>query len=228
MSQLDLSLFEPTDFDFVNSTRRFRLGVNDYSSQILLPKLMGHLQKIAPEIRLQVVHCPLSDKDDVNDRLIAADLDLAVAVFDRIPVVEQNCFLYEDPLVVVMDRQHPLYDEAMTVEAFVGYPQIAVSMRETEPLLINALLASLGLERKVYLTTPYVATLPQIIRGSQLMAVVPLKAAELMMDQPWMGSRSFPLRLQPFSVNLVWSKNRSADAGIAWLIEQVKALEAES
>ncbi len=228
LAQLDRTLFEPAAFDYASSRRCFHLGVNDYSSQLLLPGLMARLQRLAPTLRLQIVHCPIADQDDINDRLSDSELDLAVAVLDRAPALEQSCLLCEDPLVVVMDRSHPLWEAPMTVEQFVSYPHAAVSMREQEPVLINALLASQGLRRQVMLTTPYVATLPEILRDSELLAVVPKKAAELMVAKHWVGYRPLPFRVRPFSVCLVWPRSRSADPGVSWLVEQIRALESFS
>ena len=104
LRRMEAVLADGGRFDPAVSRRIFRLGMNDYSTSILLPRLMARLRREAPGLRLRIRQTTLEERqaflmDGTVELLTGCDQDLGPGVArDR---------LFMDRDVVVVPEGHP-------------------------------------------------------------------------------------------------------------------------
>ncbi|HWP12034.1 MAG TPA: LysR substrate-binding domain-containing protein [Ramlibacter sp.] len=81
-----------------------------------------------------------------------------------------------------------------------------------------------GIERRVVLTVQHVMSLAEVLMRTNLIAVVPLEAAERL--HQWIGIEVHPLpyRSSRFAVRQHWHKRHHTDAANRWLRGEVFTL----
>ena len=107
--------------------------------------------------------------------------------------------------------------EALSIDEFLAPPHVALSHREDEPILVNRKLTSLGMTRKVVVKTPYIATLPAILSGTNMITVITECGARLICPESTLKAYQMPIDFDPLYVCQIWEARKADDPGIHWL-----------
>ena len=75
VTAIERTLADPKPFDCRSISRTFRIATNDYGAFILMPFLLNRLQKIAPQVTIEIWDIAL----DVETALREGEIDLVVA-----------------------------------------------------------------------------------------------------------------------------------------------------
>lgn len=215
--QLDEAIASSHSFHPEKEVREFRIGVMDFMINELAPYLVNAVKEQAPGISFNILYAKISNPEMAYRLLQEQELDLAITQFEYLP--QGSCFerLYEDKLVCVGDESVYGDKPALSKAEFLSPPHVALSHREDEPILVNKKLATLGLTRKVVVKTPYIATLPFILAGTNMITVINQYAADLICPSSTLRTYQVPIDFEPLHVCQIWEARKNDDPGIHWL-----------
>jgi DNA-binding transcriptional LysR family regulator len=196
--------------------RTFALGMSDYFEMDLTEKFLPRFRRLAPSASLFV-----RTASDFSG-LETGDLDLAIGV-ERAP--RAGIFqrlLFEDDLVLLMQKNHPLAKQrSVNLRAFCNAHHLLVAPGETRGGPVDSALAKQNLTRHIALIVPRFANVGHALSSSDLICAYPRKLAGRLSATKHFVTREIPLELPTFRFFLFWHARRQGDRALAWLREQL-------
>lgn len=209
LNQIRHTLESSQSFDPATSEYSFTLAGSDYISSVVLPKLLNHCQQSAPGIDLRLISF---EKNEIAALLEQQTIAIALGTFQPPPRQTLQTPLMEEHFVGICRKEHPaIANSPLSLQAFAALPQALFTLRRDETGAVDKVLAQHQLQRRIVLTTPYLLTLPTIITASDIVAVVPSRIAYQFEAQGAIAVFDLPLKLQPWSVSMIWSKLSDQD-----------------
>jgi DNA-binding transcriptional LysR family regulator len=211
-------------FDPSVSDRRFRILASDYAAGVVNPGLRRLLAMEGPSISVEfhsMPNHPIVDREALEFDLIIGPLEYGMP--------GHHTDLFYDDFVCLLDAAHPaLRSEDLTVGMLIEIPHATVSFASNMSTGADRLLSDLGVQGRVALVTDTWFSLPWLVRGTDLVALLPRRVASWWADRGGFGIREIPGGDSgPFTEALFWHPSRQADQGLAWLREQiVRAVDA--
>ncbi len=216
------ALLQPQRFEPATASVTLTIAATDYAQRTILVPFLTALGRQAPGIRIAAL--PVDD-NRVLSQLEAGDLDLAILTPETTHDGLHARHLYEEQYVCVMRHNHPAASD-LTLQRFCALDHAIVSYAGGGFRgVTDSALAQLGLERRVSLSVTSFLMLLEVLRGSDLIAVVPrrlVRASDgLQISEP-------PLSLPGFSKIAAWHERTHHQPAQQWvralLFETCKAL----
>ncbi|NQZ90272.1 MAG: LysR family transcriptional regulator [Colwellia sp.] len=194
--------------------RNFRLHMSSYLTQAYLPAIAEKFYKEAPDAQLEVID--LKEKSLFNQS--GQNIDLAMCsqamqipeYFHQIPVGEEfmQCF---------MSDKHPLNGKKMTMNDYLNYSHIMVTLGGGPNIPIQNSLTKLGRARKVGLrVSHYLGALEVLSRTNMLFSSSPL-VPDRFAEQFSITSQPLPFKQDSLRYLLVWPPTVHKDPAQKWL-----------
>lgn len=225
LRQLQASL-SPSPFVAASASTTFVLTMADATAAELMPGLVAVMDRDAPGVALRVV--PLTTRDP--RRLLEDELaDLAIGYF---PVVlasltaqaqagetapYQHQRLYDSDYVCVMQRDHPLANEPLTLDRFCEARHLLVSFSGRPFGFIDEALAGLGRQRQIVLTVNQFFTAGRVVASSKLLTVLPRHFVSVTGFAEQLVLRELPFAVPAVHVDALWHRRLQHDSAHAWL-----------
>ena len=207
-----ISTAEP--FEPARSRRRFTIGTSDGFS-VFLPPLLDEIARKAPSIDLVVRHMQMETAfSDLDGRLI----DVAIAPFYELPARFAAQRLYEEEFVVAARSGHP-FSKKPTLENYCRMQHLLVAPRGDPSGVVDELLASRGLSRRVALAVPNFLLALDLLTRTELVCVLPRRFVEMHAARFAVGTAKLPLDLGASSIQAVVPKSALMDVGLVWLLD---------
>ncbi|WP_081158261.1 LysR family transcriptional regulator [Ensifer aridi] len=207
-----ISTAEP--FDPSRSRRRFTIGTADGFS-VFLPPLLHEIARKAPGVDLVVRHMQMETAlSDLDGRLI----DVAIAPFYELPARFAAQMLYEEEFVVAARSGHSFLKEP-TIENYCRMQHLLVAPRGDPSGVVDELLASRGLSRRVALAVPHFMLALDLLTKTELVCVLPKRFVEMHAKRYAVATAKLPLDLGVSSIKAVVPKAALMDAGLVWLLD---------
>jgi DNA-binding transcriptional LysR family regulator len=210
-------------FNAETSERRFRVGASDYASLTLVPSLVKAFRSRARRAALDV----LSVGNLTLEQIEAGEIDCTFWGANAPGPPWRSSALFSERLLGMVAHSHPLATKAsnqsVTLDEYLAYPHIVVSLRDSRPNPVDAALAAIGRSRNVGVITQSFAANMASLTGSDLIASLPSRLAPIARGQGIM-TFDLPLKLTDYNYSLVWHSRADADPAMAWfrqLIEQI-------
>ncbi len=220
LASIEQSLAPAPDFDPAISKKTFNVATTDYVEMLLLPKLIKHLNQVAPFVRLQI-HA--LGPDIPESELEEGIYDFAVGRFPQVPNRLLSEFWLSDNLVCLVSDQHPLFEDSISIEQFLNIEQIWVSGGQRTGV-VDAWLASNNLSRKVAYTTPNFLMAPHIVAQSEMLVVTPSTIAEEYVKKMPLKILPMPMELASFDLYTLWHPFHAGTPAHKWFREQLMLL----
>jgi len=220
---IESCLAQEPQFDPSTAVDVFRLTLPDRLTIAVLPKLFARIQRLAPNMPIQV---------QTADRHIALDLleddraDLAIGAFDAMPNHLRTQFLLEDPLFCVYRRDHPIARRGVRfdIDTVLSYPHLVVSATGQRTAIFDDLLSSRGLKRHARMTVTNFTAVPQLLGSTDMLAVFTKLAADVFHKAEGLAKRAVPIDVGGVATTMVWHNRNDRDRKHLWLREQVKSV----
>ncbi|MFM2282402.1 MAG: hypothetical protein RLZZ444_4633, partial [Pseudomonadota bacterium] len=214
LSMLRNGLHPQSAFDFTHTKRTFRLAMHGFPTATLLPPLLDELDKQAPGIGIEIIKPDWSQPFDV---LLRGEADLAI---DAFPV--QHPQIHFDPLfnlqiVAIARRGHPVIDGSLSRQQFSEVGQIALDQGARRRVLIESVLMSFGITRRVVCEASSTGEFAPIVARTDLIALVPLRFARAVERGFDLQVLQLPFRFPMSKLMMGWPYQREHDSGLAWL-----------
>ena len=206
------ALLQPSLFDPANARLTVTLAATDYAMKAAVVPFLAALRQRAPGIRVAV-------RPVESDRLPAqfekGDVDLALLTTDTTPDWLHSRRLFDENYVCAMRRGHP--DAAagrLTLDRFCALDHALMS--HSGAVFHGATdeaLARLGRSRRVVASIPSFLILLDVLRASDLVAVVPRR---LMAGAEGLEPADPPLAIPGFTKIAAWHDRTHRDIGHRW------------
>ncbi len=220
LQQIRQTLETSQTFDPTTSKHTFAIGSSDYTSYVVVPKLLQVCRQTAPGIDFRLIGF---EKDSVGELLEQREIDVALGVFQNPPRQTMQIPLFPEQFVGISRRGHPaITQETITLETFAQLPHALFTLRRDDVGELDKVLAQFNLQRRVVLTTPHLLILPAVISSTDLVTAIPSRLAKPFACQGTLEIFELPLQTEPWMISMLWSKLTDQDQANLWLRQMLK------
>jgi len=203
------SSFEPT-----SAQRSFTIGMTDIGEIYFLPALMERLHRDAPGVTLSTVR---NAAINLKDELESGKVDLAIGLLPQLKAGFFQRRLFTQSYVCLMRRGHRLDKRRLSLAEFSAAEHLVVISAGTGHGKVDELLLRSGVERSVRLTVPHYVSVGHILRGSELIATVPERLADRLVEPFGLVKVPHPAKLPDVAINVFWHAKYHRAPANRWL-----------
>ena len=200
------------------------LACTDYIQAAAVQALVLWLRREAPGIRIAVRNL---DVPQLEAQMARGEVDLALMTRHTAPPALRTRPLFRENYVLAGRQGHPVLRVGMGVKAFAQLEHVVVSLRGGNfATAVDQSLLSMGYERSVVLSAASFLTVPDILKESDLVSLVPSRLLQgrrgdgLMRVEP-------PFPVEGFAINMVWHERNHGHTAHRWVRNAVVQLLAE-
>ncbi len=217
LATVEATVDEARAFEPAHSTRRFRIAMSDIGALYFAPPLLRRLHERAPGICVDIVQPSAS----LLDELAAGGLDLAVGNLPELVGSTRTASLFQEHYVCLLAERHPHIDQALSVEDFARSRHVLVTSPSSGHALVDGVLASQGIVRKVVARVPQFSVLPYLLADTDLLVVLPSRVAQLFVRQGGLKALALPMSTPSFDVRAHWHVRQQDHAAHRWMREEL-------
>lgn len=201
-------------FDPATTDRVFTIVASEYLLSVFMPLVTRRVLTMAPGV---VVNIPLRMLD-FEQRMAGGHVDAALTISALSLANHPKTSLFQDEYVCIACANNHRIGQSLTPEQFLSTRQAVRAMARDNTFTIEEnWLNMLGWQRKVALRVPTFEGLPGVIVGTELIAPMQRRLAEI-------ARNAYPIRILPHPANvppleavLQWPSFRDQDSGNLWL-----------
>jgi DNA-binding transcriptional LysR family regulator len=226
-------------FDPATAKRQFVVAANDYVTALVLGRLSQRLWVEAPLIDLVVRP---STRIDLAGQIDIGRIDLAIGVFADIPQRFQTMKMWEQDEAIVLRRDHPIGDRAVTIDDLLTYPLVTISLGGEEEGAVGGFIVERGLARQSEMfdrealeaafsqsaalprrriSVAHSLAVPALLRHSEMVALVPSSLALEFQRDGELRMCPTPYVSPVISVRALWHLRNEHDPAHQWLRRQL-------
>lgn len=220
---IESCLAQEPQFDPSTAASVFRVTMPDRLSISVLPKLFARIQRVAPNMPLQVL---TADRKTALDLLEDDRADVALGTFEAMPQHLRAEFLLQDQLFCVFRRDHPIARRGarFDIDSVLSYPHLIVTATGQRTAIFDDLLRSRGLARRALMTVNNFTAVPQLLGSTDMVGVFTKLAADVFHKSHGLAKRPVPIDVGGLAVAMVWRNRYDRDRRHVWLREQIKTV----
>ncbi|MDC4876277.1 LysR family transcriptional regulator [Acinetobacter baumannii] len=211
---IENTISEVTNFDVANSERCFKIALTDIGCMYFLPKIYENLEKIAPNISLEVVTVEMNK---LTDWLITGKIDAAICNKNLDDRNLNTLKLFQEKYVCLVSSNIKLDNNQLTLDDFLKENHAVVSA-STGHNLVENYLNQKGLRRKIKLRVPQFSILNELIEKHNLIVTVPSRIGVYFDSNRNIKIYELPFQLPEFDVTLHWYKKAGDITAQKWFI----------
>ncbi|MFM5908426.1 MAG: LysR family transcriptional regulator [Novosphingobium sp.] len=220
LEQVRTTIAVAPQFDPSSSDRQIRLMASDYSTEVLVSKVVHELAEIAPGIRFEIQ--PMNDHP--VDSIERNQIDLLLTIDFAISADHPSMILFEDDHVVVGWAENPAMQQAMTRALYFEMGHVTSRFGKSRiPAFEDAFQRRQKQMRRVEVVAPTFLSVPGLIIGTDRIATVHRRLAEKLVKIHPLVMRELPFEIPPIREALQWHITNNNDAGLRWVIERFSA-----
>ena len=223
LTEMEQLLQPPLEFEADTSQRRFVLAATDYMEFLLIPKLSGLIDQMAPGID---IHVKRTESSFPVAQLESGSLDVVLG-FESVlnPPAHLNChLLFSDRMACVVRQNHPLIRKAPSLEEYVAVPHMLISRTGSNMGVIDQKLTELGLERRIKLIVPHFLSAPLIVAETDMILSLPYRIAEQFKKFAPLEIFPVPIELPAYDLCMIWHPLYDKDPAHLWLRDKIIAI----
>ncbi len=212
LRELKEALQKVEEFEAYTSNRVFRLMASDYAASTLLPPLLEKINKIAPNITIDIMTPSDVTFHDVED----GKIDMAINLFNQLPQSFHQKVLWHDSFSCLTRSSNPILT-TFNLESYLASKHVWVSKtgfgvglgmnpKEVQKLgWVDEALAKLDKRRDIKIFTRNYHLAMQLAHDDQIIATLPKKAAMLHKDDPGYAILEPPFAIPDLELKMIWS-----------------------
>lgn len=189
-----------------------RIGLTDYAEFIFAPKIYDAIRATAPDAKVSFFNV---NQSNYQQRSVQAKLDVVIGSIHDSSDAYQHQTIYTEQHVCLFDPSKLSAD--MSQAEFAAAEHALVSPNGRQQTKIDDYLAQQGLTRSVTVTAGHFLTIGRLLKGREMVAVVPKLMAQEVVFSDGLSSIAPPIPVGDFDINLVWPTIKNGDAKNQWL-----------
>ncbi|MCW5636898.1 MAG: LysR family transcriptional regulator [Rubrivivax sp.] len=206
----------------------FRVAASDYLDPLFLPSLVGHLQRVAPNARLELM--PLSREYDYRRHLAVGDVDLVIGNWLEPPEELHLARLVSDEVVCLVAEDHPAAragaskgGRAWTIARYLECEHVAPMPMHPGALgVIDQHLAAAGAKRNITVRASHFSLIPLMVADSWLVLTTGRLFCSRYVDTLPVRIVRCPVAFPPLTYYQLWHDLTHNAASMRWFREQVR------
>ena len=202
------------------TTREFRICMTDISEIVLLPRLINHLQTIAPSL----IIAGEKISPDSRRSLESGDVDLAVGFTPDLEAGFYQQALFAQNFVCLASGNHPRIGSKLTLKGFLNEGHIQVISSGTGHSIVDRVLAKTKIDRRIVLRVPSYLGVARIVAQTEFLVIVPRQLGSALAQQENVKVLEPPMLLPSYKVKQHWHERYNLDAGNVWLRKTMASL----
>lgn len=221
------------------STRRFVIAANDHVTEVIVAPLSRALQQVAPGVDLVIRP---STRLDLAEQIDLGRINLAIGIFAQVPSRMNAQTLMSQGELIVMCKGHPASRRKLTLRDLAKYPLVTLSVGGQEEGAVGGFIVERGLARqsemfdrralemalqeagtppRLRVTVPHSLAIPALLRGTQMLSIVPASLAVALTKGSDLIRRRLPYEAAAETLRAVWHTRDDHDLGHAWLRQMI-------
>jgi len=225
LALIEATLAAPMRFDPASSDRLFRISTSDLGETLFLPSIVEAIRRRAPGVRIETKPVPLAA---IAGALESGEVDLAMGALALPGRGVRWHALFREPYVCVLRADHPRVGRRIARRHLETLDYVLVAPSETAHKNVELTLNRLGLGARVAVRTPHFMALPGVLERTDLVAVLPIRLAELFCRDGRLQTLPFPEPLAEIEIKAFWHERFDRDPAIAWLRALVIELHSDT
>ena len=220
LAQIEAIGLQQVRFDPMKSKRVFNIATPDYLNALLIGNIVAHLRQHAPHS--QVVLHSFGPDFDYSKALESGELDIVVGNWPQPPEHLRLAPLFEDDVVCLMRKAHPLAGHRLTQDDYLNAEHLvptpyAVGQRG----VIDMQLARDRIKRNVVASVPYFNLVPYVLQQADLIFSAPRIFAEHCCTLGDLCYAESPLDFPKMRFYLLWHDRAHHSEECRWFREQI-------
>jgi len=220
VTTIEQTLADPQPFDCSSIRRTFRIATNDYGAFILMPILLNRIEKIAPQVTIEIWDIAL----DVETSFREGKIDLVVADAWTLRHCKCRETLFPETFTCLVRKDHPRIHTQLTLDYFLQEKHALVSARGKVAGNVDIALSQQNKQRQVQATLPHILAIPAMIAATDLIVTVATRIALRFATDYQLQTFPPPISLDDFDVAMAWPQRMDNDPGIQWLRSEIAAI----
>src|SRR6266576_1378297 len=202
-----------------------RVGLSQPGMSNTLGRLVRRLAASAPGLTIQV----LPRAPDPVRLLRDGDADLVIEPVEIMPEVTlPSLRLFADRWICCVWAGTAEVGDEMTMETYLRLGHLVYSAVRGHPVsIVDTYLAQARVSRRIEFTVESFLLAPFLLQGTDLVAVVPERAAGHLRRTADVRFLDPPIDLPPITEMLWWNPRRTTDPAHAWLRARIAEIAAE-
>lgn len=207
------SIVAPSVFDASTASGSLTIATTDHMTLLMMPTLLSSLEQLAPGLDLII---PAQSSDNVA-AVSRGDADMAIGVFYELPDRLHRRALYDEDLVCLVRRNHPVTMEGLNLDSFISLKHISVIITGHGGSTVDDALADHGLTRRIAVRLPHFLAAPMLVAKSDMILCLPRRLARQMYQSVAIEILELPLEVEPFTPSVIWHARHNSDPAHTWL-----------
>lgn len=213
------SMLQPPILEPEHLNMTLRIAAMDYVQQIIALPLILRLRRLAPNVKVALL--PVQGQN-IKTLFEQNKIDLALVSQQHLSADIIKTVLYEERYVCAMSKTHPMVAKPLSPQQFSQLPFAMLSYNGGEfSGATDLALQKIGLQRKVMVSVNHISLLPQLLQGSDLVAVLPERLAKTL---PNVYLQPPPIEVEGFTMMMAWHERTEQDTAHRWLREVLQGV----
>jgi LysR family nod box-dependent transcriptional activator len=225
LSLIQQALDNRPGFDPASDHVTFTVSCSDYSVLMLIGPLVRRLAAAAPGLTIQV----LPRAPDAVRLLRDGEADLVIEPAEIMPdVALPSMRLFADRWLCCVWEGNAEVGDRMTMETYLRLGHLVYSGVRGHPVsMVDTYLTQAKVPRRIEFTVESFLLAPFLLQGTDLVAVVPERAAGHLRRTAAVRFLEPPLQLPSITEMLWWNPRHTVDPAHAWLRARIAEIAAE-
>lgn len=224
LESIDNCLLAGANFNPTTTHGLYRIAAPDYISLPIMPKLMAHLKKEAPNMNLHII---TEDRELALEALDRNRADIAIGNFTETKNSIRRLHLFEEDFVCLVRKGHPALKNKLDAETLLSYPHLLVTASGERTGIFDDILDRTHNKRRIAVSLSHFLLAPYLLEQSDMIGVFTRRVSVMLRESFKLTEREIPIELASFSASMVWHTRSDSDPGMGWLREQIKNLCAQ-
>jgi DNA-binding transcriptional LysR family regulator len=222
LGDLQQALTVRAAFEPATGARNFVIAMTDVGEMYFLPVLIDELTRIAPAVTLQIVSVthPTFKEDMASGRI-----DIAMGLLPQLQAGFFQQGLFRQKYVCLLREKHPLaLKKNLNLAAFAKAAHVRIIAAGTGHGRVDVALEKQKLHRHFKLTVPHYVALGDVLQRSDLIATVPERFADRILQPYNLVKRNLPIAVDESAIHQFWHGRLHRDPGHQWLRGRISQL----
>jgi DNA-binding transcriptional LysR family regulator len=199
--------FEPSSY-----RRTFRLGMTDYASLVILPKLAIALRRNAPNTRIVVTHV---GRRDAAEAVKSGEIELAIGAFPRTAGLN-SLLLSTERYKCAVWRGNKQIRGKLSLERYLSLPHLLVDAAGEANGVMDIELARLNLQRNIVSIVPHFLVAPSMLRQTDMILTLVERLLRKEEHSSQLRIIDPPLKLPDYRLSMIWDQHSNSDKALEW------------
>lgn len=220
LEQVRATITRPPHFDPSRAERTVRIMASDYVTEVLLAPAINRLLAEAPGLRFEIQ--PMSEAPSIalEHRLI----DLLITLDYAISPDHPSQIVLEDDYVAVGWNGNPAMAGPMTADLYFSSGHVTARFGKTKIAAFEDwFVRKQNQQRRNVVVAPSFMSLPRLVMGSDRLATMHRRQAELFVEYLPLTLRELPFEIPPLREAAQWHVSSSNDPAIRWVVDGIDA-----